>query len=62
MFPNLTFDVTSENLSDNSRLILVKPFKDMQKAWEYYDQVASGDKIMALVEGTGYSRFVISSA
>jgi len=62
MFPNLTFDVTSENLSDNSRVVLVKPFKDIQKAWEYYDQIASGDKIMALIEGTGYSRFVISSA
>jgi TolA-binding protein len=62
MFPNLTFDITSENLSENSRLILVKPFKDMQKAWEYNDQIASGDKIMALIEGTGYSRFVISSA
>jgi tetratricopeptide (TPR) repeat protein len=62
LFPNLTFDVTSENLSDNSRLILVKPFKDMQKAWDYYDQITTGNKIMALIEGTDYSRFVISLA
>ena len=62
LFPKLTFDVVSENLSDNSRLILVKSFKDLQKAWEYYDTITAGEKIMALVEGTGYSRFVISPA
>jgi tetratricopeptide (TPR) repeat protein len=60
VFPNQTFDITSDNLSDNSRLILVKSFKNIQKAWEYYDQIITSDKIMALIEGTGYSRFVIS--
>jgi tetratricopeptide (TPR) repeat protein len=62
LFPKLTFDVVSENLSDNSRLILVKSFRDLQKAWEYYDTITAGEKIMALVAGTGYSRFVISPA
>lgn len=61
-YPKLTFDIASENLSDNSRLILVRLFKDIQKAWEYYDRLTTGDKIMALVEGTGYSRFIISWA
>jgi len=62
LFPNLTFDVVSENLNDNYRLVLVKTFRDMQKAWEYYDTITTGVRIMELVEGTGYSRFVISLA
>jgi hypothetical protein len=62
MFPKLTFDVVSENLNDNDRLILVRPFKDMQRAWDYFDTIATGEKIVALVTGTGYSRFVISNA
>jgi tetratricopeptide (TPR) repeat protein len=60
LFPKLTFDVVSENLGDNSRLVLVKSFKDLQRAWDYYDTIATGERIMALVKGTGYSRFVIS--
>lgn len=62
LFPNLTFDVVSDNLNDNYRLVLVKTFRDMQKAWEYYDTITTGVRIMGLVEGTGYSRFVISLA
>jgi tetratricopeptide (TPR) repeat protein len=62
LFPNFTFDVVSENLNDNYRLVLVKTFRDMQKAWEYYDTITTGVRIMELVEGTGYSRFVISLA
>jgi hypothetical protein len=62
LFPKLTFDVVSENLGDNSRLILVKAFKDLQRAWDYYDTIATGERIMALVKGTGYSRFIISPA
>ena len=61
-FPNLTFDVVSDNLNDNYRLVLVKTFRDMQKAWEYYDTITTGVRIMGLVEGTGYSRFIISLA
>lgn len=60
LFPNITFDIISENLSDNSRVIMIRPFKDMQKAWDYFDLVITGDKIMSLIEGTGYSRFIIS--
>ncbi len=60
LFPKLTFDVVSENLGDNSRLVLVKSFKDIQRAWDYYDTIATGERIMALVKGTGYFRFVIS--
>jgi len=60
IFPTLTFDVTSDNLVENSRLILIKSFKNIQKAWEYYDMITTSEKIMALVEGTGYSKFVIS--
>ncbi len=62
IFPKLTFDVVSENLNDNDRLILVKSFKDLQRAWDYLDTIATGEKIMSLVNGTGYSRFVISPA
>lgn len=62
VFPKLIFDVVSENLNDNYRLILVRSFKDLQRAWDYFDTIATGDKIMSLVNGTGYSRFVISNA
>jgi hypothetical protein len=62
LFPRITFDVVSENLSDNSRLVLVKSFRDLKRAWEYYDTITAGEKIWELVEGTGYSRFIISPA
>jgi hypothetical protein len=61
IFPKLTFNVESENLGDNDRLVLVKSFKDLQRAWDYFDTIATGERIMALVNGTGYSRFVISN-
>jgi len=62
LFPKLTFDVESQNLGDNDKLILVKSFKDLQRAWDYFDTISTGEKIMSLVNGTGYSRFVISPA
>jgi tetratricopeptide (TPR) repeat protein len=60
MYPTITFDVLSENMSDNSRLVLIRSFRDIQKAWDYFDRIITGDRIIELIAGTGYSRFIIS--
>lgn len=60
LFPNKTFDIISENLANNDRLILVQSLKDLKSAWNYYDQVITSENINALIQGTDYSRFVIS--
>jgi hypothetical protein len=62
LFPNKTFDVLSENLADNDRLILVQSFKNLENAWNYFDQIVTSEQIMALIRGTDFSRFVISPA
>jgi tetratricopeptide (TPR) repeat protein len=60
LFPNKTFDVVSENLAGKHRLILVKSLKDLENAWNYYDQVLTNDNVFALIDGTDYARFIIS--
>ncbi|KPK87268.1 MAG: hypothetical protein AMS27_02915 [Bacteroides sp. SM23_62_1] len=60
LFPTRTFDVVSENLADNDRLILVQSLRSLGNAWNYYDQIVTSENIMALVQGTNFSRFVIS--
>jgi len=60
LFPNKTFDIISENMANNDRLILVQSLKDLKDAWDYYDQVVTSENIMTLIRGTEYSRFVIS--
>ena len=59
-FPNRTFDVTSENLADDDVLILVQSLRNLENAWNYYNQVMTSEDIMSLIQGTDFSRFVIS--
>lgn len=61
-FPNRTFDVTSENLDNNDVLILVQSLRNLENAWNYYNQVVTSENIMSLIQGTDFSRFVISPA
>jgi TolA-binding protein len=61
LYPNRTFDIADENLSEDKFAVFVRRFENMEKAWEYYDQVMNTEPVFDVVEGFDYQLFIISA-
>ena len=61
LFPNRTYNVVHEEMQDREIALLVSSFKDMGKAWEYYDLVFRNEKIFQVLENVNYRLFIISA-
>jgi len=59
-FPNISYDVVSEDLDGDQVVIFVQTFAKMEDSWEYLDLIPTGDLIFSLLEGSRYFQFIIS--
>lgn len=60
LYPNLTYDVAHEELNNDVIAVFVRRFKDIDDAWEYYDEAFRTEKIFDVLEGSEYRLFIIS--
>lgn len=60
-FGYLNFDVESELLSASYNMVLVKPFKNMKMAANYFESVVIAGEVLEDLEDEAYRTFIISS-